>query len=145
MLSQIDRAYIMLCSLSASDADSAITRWRDAAQTGLADYLSNGWEIAPDDHDLAATGVPSIKIGGVDIIPSSDLWAQIKADAVAQASPKKNDNDRNVCTAVIDGQLCGGSLQRAYVCPRCPLGKHGVVATLTCDVCGAVTAEMRQK
>ena len=48
-----------------------------------------------------------------------------------------------VCKALIDGQLCGGTLVRAAVCPRCALGKSGVAATLTCDVCGHVTAIMR--
>lgn len=48
-----------------------------------------------------------------------------------------------VCTSLIDGQLCGGTLIRAAVCPRCALGKSGVAATLTCDVCGHVTAIMR--
>lgn len=47
------------------------------------------------------------------------------------------------CAALIDGQLCGGTLVNAAVCPRCALGKQGVAATLTCDVCGHVTAIMR--
>lgn len=47
------------------------------------------------------------------------------------------------CAALIDGQLCGGTLVRASVCPRSGLGKSGVAATLTCDVCGHVTAIMR--
>lgn len=49
-----------------------------------------------------------------------------------------------VCLALIDGQLCGGTLIRASVCPRCALGKQGVVATLTCDVCGRVTAIVQE-
>lgn len=48
------------------------------------------------------------------------------------------------CTALIDGQLCGGTLVNVPVCPRCALGKSGVAATLTCDVCGHVTAIMRE-
>lgn len=47
------------------------------------------------------------------------------------------------CTTLIDGQLCGGSLIMSSVCPRCALGKSGIAATLTCDVCGHVTAIMR--
>lgn len=48
-----------------------------------------------------------------------------------------------ICTSLIDGQLCGGNLAIHMVCPNCALGKSGVAATLTCDVCGHVTAIMR--
>lgn len=47
------------------------------------------------------------------------------------------------CTSLIDGHLCGGALAMAPVCPRCALGKMGVAVTLTCDVCGHVSAVMR--
>lgn len=50
---------------------------------------------------------------------------------------------RDTCAALIDGQLCGGTLINTPVCPRCALGKSGVAATLTCDVCGHVSAIMR--
>lgn len=50
---------------------------------------------------------------------------------------------QTTCTALIDGQLCGGTLVKAQVCPRCALGKMGIAATLTCDVCGHVTAIIR--
>ena len=60
-----------------------------------------------------------------------------------QPQPAQPAPPPTVCAALIDGQLCGGTLIRAAVCPRCALGKSGVVATLTCDVCGHVTAIMR--
>lgn len=60
--------------------------------------------------------------------------------AQQEPSPPKSPT---VCSALIDGQLCGGTLVRAAVCPRCALGKMGVDATMTCDVCGHVTAIMR--
>ena len=65
------------------------------------------------------------------------------AIAAQQAQQPKQPAQQTTCTALIDGQLCGGTLIRAAVCPRCALGKSGVVATLTCDVCGHVTAIMR--
>ena len=64
---------------------------------------------------------------------------QRDAAMVAQQEPSPPKSP-TVCSALIDGQLCGGTLVRAAVCPRCALGKSGVTATLTCDVCGHVTA-----
>lgn len=61
----------------------------------------------------------------------------------ALAGQQRQAKQPNVCTALIDGQLCGGTLIMATVCPRCALGKSGVAATLTCDVCGHVMAVMR--
>lgn len=63
------------------------------------------------------------------------------AELAAQKEQTANTTTRaTTCAALIDGQLCGGTLIRASVCPRCALGKSGVEATLTCDVCGHVTA-----
>ena len=65
------------------------------------------------------------------------------AIAAQQAQQPEQQTPPTTCTALIDGQLCGGTLIRASVCPMCALGKSGVTATLTCDVCGHVTAIMR--
>ena len=65
------------------------------------------------------------------------------AMAEPQSQPAHPSQQQTTCTSLIDGQLCGGTLIRAAVCPRCALGKSGVAATLTCDVCGHVTAVMR--
>lgn len=64
-------------------------------------------------------------------------------DAAMAAQQSQPSQSPTTCTSLIDGQLCGGTLIRAAVCPRCALGKSGVAATLTCDVCGHVTAIMR--
>ena len=65
------------------------------------------------------------------------------AMAEQQSQPTPPIQPPTTCTSLIDGQLCGGTLIRAAVCPRCALGKSGVAATLTCDVCGHVTAIMQ--
>ena len=65
------------------------------------------------------------------------------AMAEPQSQPAQPRQPPAACTSLIDGQLCGGNLVLAAVCPRCALGKSGVAATLTCDVCGHVTAIMR--
>lgn len=78
---------------------------------------------------------------------SADALAQAKQMAVAAqqgSEPSRQAGGPATCTALIDGQLCGGTLVMAPVCPRCALGKSGVAATLTCDVCGHVTAIMRE-
>lgn len=66
------------------------------------------------------------------------------AMAEQQSQPTQSSQPPTACTSLIDGQLCGGTLISAAVCPRCALGKSGVAATLTCDVCGHVTAVMRE-
>ena len=65
------------------------------------------------------------------------------AQAAQQPQPAQPAPQPTVCTSLIDGQLCGGNLAMTPVCPNCALGKSGVAATLTCDVCGHVTAIMR--
>jgi hypothetical protein len=65
------------------------------------------------------------------------------AIAEQQSQPTPPSQQPTTCASLIDGQLCGGTLISAAVCPRCALGKSGVTATLTCDVCGHVTAVMR--
>ena len=65
------------------------------------------------------------------------------AMAAHKPQPAQPGQQQKTCTSLIDGQLCGGTLIRAAVCPRCALGKSGVAATLTCDVCGHVMAIMR--
>lgn len=77
-----------------------------------------------------------------------EIHAQRLAEAMEQARQRdaamaEQQQQLSHCRALIDGQLCGGTLVRAAVCPRCALGKSGVAATLTCDVCGHVTAIMR--
>lgn len=62
----------------------------------------------------------------------------------AMAAQQQPATPPTTCAALIDGQLCGGTLVKTPVCPRCALGKSGVAATLTCDVCGHVTAVMRE-
>lgn len=72
----------------------------------------------------------------------AEAMEQVKQRDAASAEQSQQQTD-TTCTALIDGQLCGGTLTHAPVCPRCALGKSGVAATLTCDVCGHVTAVMR--
>lgn len=81
-----------------------------------------------------------------------EIHAQRLAEAVEQARKRdaalaeqqpQPSQSPTTCTSLIDGQLCGGTLIRAAVCPRCALGKQGVAATLACDICGHVTAVMR--
>lgn len=109
--------------------------------------LAIGWHML-----LTTDGTEGDRIITLD--PMVDLPARthpVYADddlALAVAAQQGSEPSRQAggpatCNALIDGQLCGGTLVRASVCPRCALGKQGVVATLTCDVCGHVSAIMR--
>ena len=115
--------------------------------------LDNGFEMLNVSEDALLTD------DGREILHAhGNAWAlqpEIHAKRLAEAMERARQRDAalagqqqqakppTVCTSLIDGQLCGGTLNRAAVCPRCALGKSGVTATLTCDVCGHVTAIMR--
>lgn len=114
----------------------------------------NGFEVldVPADQLLTDDGREVLRAYGKAWALKPEIHAQRLAEAMEQARKRdaamaaqqsQPSQSPTTCTALIDGQLCGGTLTSAAVCPRCALGKSGVVATLTCDVCGHVTAVMR--
>ena len=119
--------------------------------------ISNGFEVVdlPDGQLLTDDGREVLRAHGKAWALRPEIHAKRLAEAMEQARQRDaelaaqkeqtaNTTTRaTTCPALIDGQLCGGTLVRASVCPRCALGKSGVTATLTCDVCGHVTAIMR--
>lgn len=148
MLTSADRIYRIMSGHSMSDVRTAYARRAMAESGHLAKvrgiYAANGWRRVVD----AETARPdAVEIGGEmwEMLP--EIAAKRASEALKEVSSnrsKKAHKQESTCTAIIDGQLCGGSLTRSTVCPRSTLGRHGVGATLTCEVCGAVTAEMRQ-
>lgn len=120
--------------------------------------LDNGFELLdiPTDRLLTEDGREVLRAHGKAWALKPEIHAQRLAEAMEQAKHRdaaiaeqqtqqfKQAAQPTTCTALIDGQLCGGTLVHAAVCPRCALGKSGVAATLTCDVCGHVTAIMRE-
>lgn len=117
----------------------------------------NGFELLdiPDDALLTSDGREILRAHGRAWALKPEIHAARLAEALEQAKQRavaaqqeaetgRQTGDPAVCAALIDGQLCGGTLIMAPVCPRCALGKSGVAATLTCDVCGQVTAIMRE-
>ena len=119
--------------------------------------LGNGFDLLdiPADQLLTDDGREVLRAHGKAWALRPEVHAQRLADAMEQArqrdealAEQRSQSAHQAplpttCTSLIDGQLCGGTLIRAAVCPRCALGKSGVAATLTCDVCGHVTAIMR--
>ena len=120
--------------------------------------LDNGFEMLNVSADALLTddGREILHAHGKAWALRPEIHAKRLAEAMEQAKRRnaaiaehqsqqfKQETQPSTCTALIDGQLCGGNLVRAAVCPRCALGKSGVAATLTCDVCGHVTAIMRE-
>lgn len=123
----------------------------------IADF--DEWMIDRGFERIDATGITDEKVltdDGREILRAHgrfwalrpDVHAKRLAEAVEQARQRdtimaEQQQQLSHCRALIDGQLCGGTLVRAAVCPRCALGKSGVAATLTCDVCGQTHAVMR--
>lgn len=115
--------------------------------------LDNGFELLdiPTDRLLTEDGREVLRAHGKAWALKPEIHAQRLAEAMEQArqrgeamaAQQQPAAPPSTCAALIDGQLCGGTLVRAHVCPRCALGKSGVAATLTCDVCGHVSAVMR--
>lgn len=116
--------------------------------------LDNGFELLdiPADQLLTDDGREVLRAYGKAWALKPEIHAQRLAEAMEQARKRdaamaaqqsQPSQSPTTCTSLIDGQLCGGTLVMTPVCPRCALGKSGVAATLTCDVCGHVTAIMR--
>ena len=119
--------------------------------------LDNGFEMLNVSADALLTddGREILHVHGKAWALRPEIHAQRLAEAMEQARkrdaaiaeqrslPTPPSQQPTTCTSLIDGQLCGGTLIMAPVCPRCALGKSGVAATMTCDVCGHVTAIMR--
>jgi hypothetical protein len=161
----IDTLYLRVATLDVASARKLMARV-DELIDGRIDEArgwlkSRGWteiDAVPDDTITAPDQRRYMPDGREIMSAQGKLWVlspdehkrRIAADMAAKrAGQERAQSDQalppDTCTAIIDGQLCGGSLKIAPVCPRCALGKHGVSATLTCDVCGAVTAVMRSK
>lgn len=96
----------------------------------VVELFGKKWALRPDVH------AERVRI-------ALELAQENAATRRAERQPDSEEGAAVMCLQLIDDQLCGGNITRESVCPRCALGRRGVVATLTCDVCGAVTAVMR--
>lgn len=152
MLNDMERLYRIMSGHGFAAVRAAYIR-RALAESGHMRrvrrvFAAAGWEIVPEGEEA---GEEAIIVGRERWRLIQSIRDQRRSDAIAQAEqrakhqPEKKSAVALACMAIIDGQLCGGALTRTPICPRCALGKHGVSATLTCDTCGAVTADMRQK
>ena len=157
----MDYFYLRLSRVSISDIRTLFARLEelhDGRIDEARDWLiSRGWEEIheiPADALRAPDGRTYLQDGREVLRAQGLLWALTPAEisrrtaidmgqsqGQAKAAPEQANSD-DVCLSVIDDQLCGGSLTRAPVCPRCTLGKQGATATLTCDVYGHVTVVM---
>lgn len=159
----MDYFYLRLSRVSISDIRALFARLEELHDGRIDEarewLISRGWEEiheVPADALHAPDGKTYLPDGREILRSQGLLWAltpaeisrrtaidmeqsQGRAAAVAVAEQANRDD---VCLSVIDDQLCGGSLTRVPVCPRCTLGKQGATATLTCDVCGHVTVVM---
>lgn len=95
-------------------------------------YANEAWVTKPEVHNRRLA--EAMEQASQRDAAISDQQSQIEYPAMSTT----------VCTTLIDGQLCGGDLVKRSVCQNCALGKSGVIATLTCDICGHVTAIMRE-
>lgn len=160
MITKIERTF----STSPFDAvrTAYITRARlesGRITTARQMMLDSGFEQVDvsEDARLTKDGREILRAHGKAWVLKPEVHAQRLAEALEQAKqrdaakkqaeqqspPPEKREQPTTCTALIDGQLCGGTLINTPVCPRCALGKSGVAATRTCDVCGHVTAVMR--
>ena len=158
MLKSKDR---LVANMSVCDMETVRTAYIDRARIEscrIADtkqwMLDSGFEVLdiPSDQLLSDDGREVLHLYGNAWALKPEVHAQRLAEAMERAKqrdaamaeqqpqPTQPIQPPTTCTSLIDGQLCGGTLIRASVCPRCALGKSGVEATLTCDVCGHVTA-----
>lgn len=83
-------------------------------------------------------------------VPKEFHEAAVRNAAIKEKMQRTKDdknagtvNNRNFCTEIVDGLLCGGPLRIKGQCPSSTLGIHGVSATAICEVCGHTFAIMR--
>lgn len=131
---------------AALDAKIQAESGREAAR--IESLVSSGWiEVEEQRGQMTADGRPVVSMLGRSWVLPPEEFARRRDAMLATAAQRASESAPNtaetVCQTLIDGQLCGGALVRAAVCPRAALGRSGVVATLMCDVCGHVTAIMR--
>lgn len=140
--STIRAAYIARARLESGRITNARQMMRDSGfeQVDVSDdalLTSDGREI------LRAFGRAWALLPEIHAKRREEAIAAGQRHAEAKRAAQQPQGQQTTCMALIDGQLCGGTLAMAPVCPRCALGKSGVAGTLTCDVCGHVTAIMR--
>lgn len=140
--SDVRRAYIARARMESGRIADA-RRWMQ----------DNGFELldVPDDMLLTTDGREILRAHGRAWALLPEIHAKRREEAIAagvnaemaKRAAQQPQGQQTICPALIDGQLCGGTLVPAPVCPRCALGKSGVAETLTCDVCGHVSVIMR--
>ena len=158
MINAIERQAAKL--FASADAAKIIEMYNGMVSDQRAAMIEAGWEEVVVHDNVLAVGDgddfrPVLRVGDKAYALRPELHAKRLAEAMEQARQRdaalasQKEHEANAttqattCTTLIDDQLCGGTLVRSAVCPRCALGKSGVAATLTCDVCGHVTAIMR--
>ena len=160
MISTVEKLATLMASMAPVEVRTAIRLWGRVILRQLKTRRTYLVEAGFEEVDVAALTGEMLTQDGREVLWSAGkAWAlqpEIHAKRLAEAMEQAKQRDAalagqqqpasppTVCTSLIDGQLCGGTLINAPVCPRCVLGKMGVAATLTCDVCGHVTAIMRE-
>ena len=81
------------------------------------------WVLSPEEH---ARRIAAAVQNGHERIPDETERPKPPAEAMAVTT----------CPQIIDGKVCGGSLQQSGICPRCELGRAGYVYRYTCESCG---------
>ena len=120
----VSKGYV---ELSGNDQETIIS-------VGSDEYLPDGRVVIRAQKKVWALPAEVHKKNIEQAIDAAQRNAESTPVAMEQAS----------CPALIDGQICGGTLSATPVCPRCSLGKMGVQSVLECDVCGHKSAIMRQ-
>lgn len=113
--------------------------------------INDGFEPVDTELPMTDDGREVMHIPGVGAWAlRPDIHEMRRLEAIAAAEERRRASmaedkmmTSNVCHSLIDNQLCGGHIVSKPICPRCALGRSGVVETRTCDVCGHVTAVMR--
>jgi hypothetical protein len=152
MMNHYEKFILALGFVTIEEAQSALDA-KIQAESGQEDAIveslvSSGWiEVDAQHGQMTADGRPVVSMLGRSWVLPPEEFARRRDVMLAAAAQRASESAPNmmetVCRSLIADQLCGGTLVRASVCLKSALGRSGVVATLTCDVCGHVTAIMR--
>lgn len=150
MITKTEKSMRGILQLPMSEARAAwISRVRLEKQqikTIVEHYEAHGFERIEADGPLTFDGREVLVVGDVKMALRQEVHADRLAkafEAAKQARPKTEKQPEvresiaaTTCPQMIEGQPCGGSLNKKGVCPSCITGRMGYKFRYTCESCG---------
>lgn len=145
----VRQAYIERCRAESRASYNACRWLTDHNYEDITDSIDEMDLIDAGDARYLPDGREVFGAHGREWVINKDIWAQHLAREFG-ADPQEQPRTRDYsgagpapeslslcsCPQIVEGKVCGGSLQQSGICPRCELGKQGYIYRYTCESCG---------